>query len=122
MKKDWQINVLRKTVGFGVLCGLTLVLVPAVHAGPCTAQINSLQQQIKLAGSNPAVGPSGTQTVGAQLHHQPTPATVQNAESVANTDADAALDRARKADAAGDASGCQKALVEANRLYGFEKQ
>jgi hypothetical protein len=122
MKKDWQIDVLRKATGLGALCSLILVLAPAAHAGPCTTQINSLDQQIKLTASNPEVGPSGTQTVGAQLHHQPTPATVQHAETVANADADAALDRARKADTAGDASGCQKALVEARRLYGFEKQ
>jgi hypothetical protein len=118
-----QINLrLREATALAGLCGLTLVFVSAAHAGPCTAQISSLEQQIRLSASNPAVGPSGTQTVGAQLHHQPTPSTVQHAENEANADADAALDRARKADAAGNASGCQSALTEARRLYGFEKQ
>jgi hypothetical protein len=112
---------LRNAMALAALCGLILVLTPTAHAGPCTAQISDLEQQIKLSASNPEVGPSGTQTVGAQLHHQPTPTTVEHAETKANAEADAALDRARKADAAGDASGCHSALVEARRLYELEK-
>jgi hypothetical protein len=92
-------------------------------SGPCTAQIVQLEQLINLATRDPAaepeVGPTGPQTVGAQLHHQPTPGSVQHAEHVANADADAALDRARKADAAGDADACNRAIGEARRLYGI---
>ena len=62
-------------------------------------------------------GPSAPQSVGAQLHHQPTPGSVEGAEHKAREMADAALDRARKADAAGDAERlregacrCQRAL------------
>jgi hypothetical protein len=112
---------LRNAGALAAMGGLIFGLAPAAYAGPCTAQISSLERQIKLSASNPEVGPSGTQTVGAQLHHQPTPTTVEHAEVRANADADAALDRARKADAAGDASGCHSALVEARRLYGLEK-
>jgi hypothetical protein len=122
MRVDWRRGVLRGAALNGALFSLIVVEVPSAYAGPCTAQINNLERQIKLSASNPTVGPSGTQTVGAQLHHQPTPSTVQHAEIKANADADAALDRARKADAAGDASGCQSALVEARRLYGLEKK
>jgi hypothetical protein len=122
MKNDWRVDALRNAAGLGALCGLILVLTPAAYAGPCTAQIANLKQQIKLSASNPMVGPSAPQTVGAQLHRQPTPNTVEHADTKANADADAALDRARKADAAGDASGCHSALVEARRLYGLEKQ
>ena len=121
MKIDWR-HALRNAADSGALCGFVLLLTPAAYAGPCTAQIANLEQQIKLSASNPIVGPSGTQTVGAQLHRQPTPTTVEHAETTANADADAALDRARKADAAGDASGCHSSLVEARRLYGLEKQ
>jgi hypothetical protein len=64
--------------------------------------------------------PSAPQTLGAQLHHQPTAGTVQNAEHKANADGDAALERARKADAAGDAEGCTAALREAKNLYGID--
>jgi hypothetical protein len=122
MKNDWRVDALRNAAALGALCGLNLVLTSPAYAGPCTARIANLEQQIKLSASSPIVGPSAPQTVGAQLHRQPTPNTVDHAETTANADADAALDRARKADTAGDASGCQSALVEARRLYGLEKQ
>ena len=121
MQMDWWRSVLRCVAFNGALCSLIVVAAPSAHAGPCTAQISNLERQIKLSAANPTVGPSGPQTVGAQLHHQPTPSTVEHAEIKANADADAALDRARKADAAGNASGCKSALTEARRLYGLEK-
>jgi hypothetical protein len=114
-------GVLRRAALNGAMNGLIFIVMPSAFAGPCTTQIATLDQQIKIAASNPNVGPSGTQTVGAQLHRQPTPNTVEHAEVRANADADAALARARKADAAGDAPGCQSALMEARRLYGLEK-
>jgi hypothetical protein len=58
----------------------------AAHSGTCTAQIAQLEQQIR--GTAP-------QSIEAQLHHQPTPRTVQNAETKAIADADAALQRDR---------------------------
>ena len=93
-------------------------------SGPCTEPITQLERQINLVVSDPAAepdaGPTAPQSVGAQLHHQPTPGKVEHAERVANADGDAALDRARKADAAGDADGCNRALEEARRLYGID--
>jgi hypothetical protein len=91
----------------------------AAHSGPCTAQIALLEQAVSIAPS-PEIGPTAPQTLGAQLHHQPTPGTVEHAEHIANKDADAALDRARKADANGNAVECNAAIVEAKRLYGID--
>jgi hypothetical protein len=53
----------------------------AAHSGTCAAQIAQLEQQVR--GS----GPTAPQSIEAQLHHQPTPRTVQNAESKAIADA-----------------------------------
>jgi hypothetical protein len=109
---------------WGLLIGAaTVALIGAggiAHAGPCTTQIAQLQQQISLAASSPDIGPTAPQTVGAQLHHQPTPGAVEHGEIIANADADAALDRARKADANGQADACDQALREARRLYGID--
>ena len=95
----------------------------AAQAGPCATQIAQVEQQIRLAqASSPPEGagePSAPQSVGAQLHHQPTPQSVKSAESRARADSATALDRARKADAAGDAAACAKALAEAKALYGL---
>jgi hypothetical protein len=102
-----------------IACTVLLCGASAALSGPCTAQIAQLEQQISVA-PGPETGPTAPQTVGAQLHRQPTPGTVEHAEHVANTDADAALDRARKADAAGNAAECNTAIVEAKRLYGID--
>ncbi len=92
----------------------------AAHAGPCTAQIAQLEQRIKNTPPGPASGPSFSQTLGAQMHYQPTPRDVAHAKAVANKRADAALDRAKQADAAGNAGECHAALAKARLLYGLD--
>ena len=96
----------------------------ACYGGPCTTQIAQVEQQIRKAQATSPPGgagaPSAPQSIGAQLHHQPTPSTVQSAEQKASADAEAALNRARNADAAGDASACARALTEAKEIYGVQ--
>jgi hypothetical protein len=91
------------------------------HSGPCTAQIAAVESQIGAAVPGPKTGPTFSQTLGAQLHHQPTPQDVEHAEGVANKDADAALEQARQADAANDAAGCNAALERAKLLYNIQQ-
>src|SRR5579863_3963433 len=102
---------------FAAVAAALLVGASVAHSGPCTAQIAALEQQVGASPPGPKSGPTFSQTLGAQLHYQPTPRDVEHAEQVANTRARAALDRARQADAAGDAAGCNAALIEAKRLY-----
>jgi hypothetical protein len=94
------------------------------YAGPCTTQISQLEQRIRAAQASAPPGGAGdasaTQSLGAQLHHQPTPGSVLSAERMANADGEAALARARNADTAGDAAACTKALAEAKALYGID--
>ena len=90
------------------------------QAGPCTTQIAEVERSIQRAAPAPDAGPTLSQSVGAQLHHQPTPSSVEGAESKARIDGLAALDRARKADAAGDAAACASALQDAKFIYGLE--
>ncbi len=118
----WRSKILKASILAAMACGVTLVAGTVAQAGPCTADINSLQRQIKPSASNPVVGPSAPQTVDAQLHRQPTPGAVEHAETQANADADAALDRARKADKQGNANACREALRQAGLLYGLAEQ
>jgi len=94
------------------------------QAGPCTAQIAQVEQQIaQLQAAPTAAGtgePSAPQSVGAQLHHEPTPGAVANSEHLANAEAEAALARARQADASGNAQACAEALRDARLLYGID--
>ncbi len=111
--------------GIMALAGAALLAgVAAAQAGPCTKQIAEVEQQIQQLQATPSTSgagqPSAQQTVGAQLHHQPTPGSIESAQGKASADASAALGRARKADAAGDATACAAALGEAKRLYGLD--
>jgi hypothetical protein len=95
----------------------------AAQAGPCTTQISQLEAQIQNAQALPpgSVGsPSAPQSVAAQLHRQPTAQSVESALSRANADGEAAVERAKKADAAGNAGECATAIVEAREFYGLE--
>jgi hypothetical protein len=118
MRIVWRHAVLGEPT-IAAACAMLFFTATAAYAGPCTVQIGQLERQLRLAASDPIVGPTAPQTVDAQLHHQPTPGAVQHAQVEANAEADAALERARKADAQGDARACHEALREARRLYGL---
>jgi hypothetical protein len=103
----------------GLLAGaLVLAGGSAAQSGPCAEQIAQLERQVANIAPGPQ-SPTGQQSVGAQLHRQPTPGSVEHAERVANTDADDALARAKKADAEGNAADCSEALRQARDLYGI---
>jgi uncharacterized iron-regulated membrane protein len=112
----------RQCIGRVVLIGVGLVAGTGLaHSGPCTAQIAQLEQQISAMPPGPQTGPTAPQTLGAQLHFQPTPEDVAHAQRVANKDGDAAVARAKAADAAGDAAGCKAALAQAKDLYAINQ-
>jgi len=89
----------------------------AAHSGPCAVQIARLEGQIRHAATSPENGPTAPQSVAGQLHHQPTPDSVQNAERNARLAAAAALDQLRQADVDGSAVACAKALDQAKQHW-----
>jgi hypothetical protein len=107
-----SIALLVATTAATLLCGGG-----TAHSGPCTSQIEELERQIGRASSSAKSGPTAPQSIAAQLHHQPTPETVRNAERKANADAAAALQRARQADTDDNPAACAKALDEAKRRW-----
>lgn len=95
--------------------------VVAAQAGPCTKQISQVEGQRGQAAQPGGAGaPSAPQSVAAQLHRQPTAQSVESALSQANAEGVAALDRAKRADAKGNARECANALAEAKQLYGLQ--
>ena len=92
----------------------------SAYAGPCTAQIAQVEQQIVATGANSELGATTAQTVGAQLGRQPTPQTVQDAEMRASTLAQATLERAKEADTADNAAACTEALSALKDSYGLQ--
>jgi len=92
----------------------------SAYAGPCSAQIAHVEQQIGAAGANSEMGPSSPQTVGAPLGHQPTPQTVREGETTANALAQAALERVKKANSVDNAAACTQALIALKERFGFQ--
>jgi hypothetical protein len=88
-------NSTPKSVGrpatVGILAATTVASLlygggPAL-SGPCTTQIEKLEQQIWHLSSSAKSGLTAPQSIGSQLDHQPTPETVRNAERKAHADA-----------------------------------
>ena len=114
-----------KSVGRSASIGLLVAMTAATllcgggaaQSGPCPSQIEQLERRIGHVSSSAKSGPTAPQSIAAQLHHQPTPETVRNADRKANEDAAAALQRARQADTDDSPVACAKALDEAKRHW-----
>ncbi len=100
--------------------GMTAALVGAVlalaatnaWAGPCTSDIADFEAAIARSA-----GLTAPQSVGAQLEHQPTPASVKAAQARLKKTFAATMARARRYDAQGNGPGCTRELTAAKRMY-----
>jgi hypothetical protein len=104
---------------------LSLLAVPC-QAGPCSKDLERVQVLIDTKlNAIAAAGPTADQSASAQLHRQPTPGSIAQAEQKLGElspstieNVKAAMTRARSADAAGDADGCNRALAEVRSHIG----
>jgi hypothetical protein len=104
MRPSAMVLTVCAALGFGVA---------SAHATPCGDEIARLERANNQAASNPAVGPTERQSVGAQLGHQPTPETVKRAEAASEQSFAATLNRAKAFDAQGKAAECMEAVAAA---------
>lgn len=92
------------------LVGAVLGLNPAAaRAGPCTSDIARLET---AAGSSGLTAP---QSVGAQLGHEPTPASIAKSQERLKASFAALMARAKRYDARGNRLGCTRELAKARR-------
>jgi hypothetical protein len=98
----------------GALLGLS-----ATHAfaGPCTSDIAQFEAAIRQSQSDPFAGLTARQTIGADLNHQPTPASVAQAQARLKSTFAATMARAKRYDAQGNRLGCTRELAKAKRMY-----
>jgi hypothetical protein len=82
--------------------------VTSAHASPCSDEIAQLEKAVRQSESNPAAGPTASQSIGAQLRHQPTPESVRRAEVDSRAGLDAILTRAKALDAEGKTAECME--------------
>ena len=104
---------------------LSLLTVPC-EAGPCSKDIERMELNINAKlDALAAAGPGESQSIGAQMHRQPTPSSMGEAESKLGEVSSStvkqvkdAMARARSADIAGDKSACEQALADVQRAIG----
>jgi hypothetical protein len=111
-----------RTIVLNVAVSCTLI--STAYAGPCSDDIARVQGQVsERLDAIAAAGPTGVQDATAfGKHLQPTQRSIANAEQklheLSQQKIDAvkhAMERARAADASGDKSACEQALVDVER-------
>jgi hypothetical protein len=99
-----------------VSCVVLPLNIASAHPGPCSDTIAQLEALVEKSMGNRAIRPALQQSLGAQLHHQPTRESVRRAEIVARSQLAAILARAKILDAEGKATECMQSVIEAKRL------
>jgi hypothetical protein len=92
------------------VCAALGLGVTSAHASPCGDEIARLEKANRQAEGNPAIGPSGPQSVDAQLGYQPTQDSVKRAEAETESSFAGILKRAKAFDAEGKAAECMQAV------------
>ena len=108
-------------LGFSALAGVCLVgAVTSAEAGPCAAQIIARRKPSPPRGDGPGHRSNRSRRLSVlSFTTSQRPVRCKAPQPKLKPMAKAALDRARKADAAGDAKACAKALDEAKAVYGL---
>ncbi len=97
-----------------------LAIIVQARAESCRLEIARLETIAREPNTQPYVGATDRQTIGAQLHHQPTAASVSTAEHQATSDVEKLLADARNLDAANKEADCMNAVARAKLLLGVE--
>jgi hypothetical protein len=92
----------------------------SAFAGPCTEQIAQIEQAVRASASAPDAGPMAPQSVGAQLHHQPTPNSLKQAEQQTDAQFNSALAGARDLDAHGKRAECTAKVDELKQMLALK--
>jgi hypothetical protein len=86
------------------------------HAGPCAVDVIQFRNSLPPPSEGEATVGSAPQSIDAQLRHQPTPYSVEQAKKNAQAGIATALAEAEKLDAEGNQSACEDALAKAKLL------
>jgi hypothetical protein len=100
-----------------LVCAVLALAATNAWAGPCTSDIADFEAAIRNSQGNPLAGLTATQSIGADLNHQPTPASVAQAQQQLKKTFAATMARAKRYDAQGNGPGCTRELAKAKRMY-----
>jgi hypothetical protein len=99
-----------------VLCATCSMSAGAAQAESCTQQVDQFQATIQQSPTGPIDEPTAPETTGAKLGHQPTPSSVEAAESSAKSRLASLLAEAKALDAQGKTAACMESLSEAKDI------
>jgi hypothetical protein len=100
-----------------VLCATCSMSAGAAQAESCTQQVDQFQATIQQQSpTGPIDEPTAPETTGAKLGHQPTPSSVEAAESSAKSRLASLLAEAKALDAQGKTAACMESLSEAKDI------
>jgi hypothetical protein len=85
-------------------------------AGTCEEEIERLQSEAANSSGRTISGPTAPQSIGAQLSHQPTPATVERAQREAESRFADLLAHARILGSEGNSTACLKVVTDARQM------
>lgn len=100
-----------------VLCAAFGLISERAQAGVCTKEVNQFEAAIQQSPVAPDAGPTAPETIGAMLGHQPTPASVESAETRAQSQLADRLAHARALDARGRHAACIQTLSNAEMTF-----
>jgi hypothetical protein len=95
-------------------------IIDSAHAGPCSVKIAQFELAVRQSAAKPNAGPFASQSIGAQIDRQPTPASIKRAEKRAQAIFAVTLARAKRLDARGNRAGCSRALSAAKNMYNLQ--
>jgi hypothetical protein len=104
-------------ISAALVCAVLGLNATKALAGPCTSDIAEFEATVRSSQGNPFAGLTAPQSVGAQLEHQPTPASVKQAQERLKKKFAATMARAKRYDAQGNRLGCTRELAAAKRMY-----
>ena len=108
----------RAIVVLVVCAGFGFTAAPA-WAGPCSSAIAQLEGTVNRSATHSEIDLTLPQTVGAQLGHQPTPESMEQARKQAHSNFAAILARAKELDRMGSRADCMQAVRDARNMIEF---
>jgi len=105
------------TITAALICAVLAFAATNAWAGPCTSDIADFEAAIRASQKDPLAGLTAPQSVGADLSHQPTAASVAQAQARLKKTFAVTMARAKRYDAQGNGPGCTRELAKAKRMY-----
>lgn len=100
-----------------ILCVAFGLTINEAQAGICTKKVDQFERAIRQTSLPSSAGPTAPETIGAELGHQPTPASVKAAATRAQSRFSALLANAKALDARGKHTACMRALSDAKMMF-----